>query len=646
VPYTRRMSIPATVLHSSAVAIAIAAAACSPRRSNQAEPSAAVPVLASAPASTQTFADRDPDWAFADPARRSKLAAAFPAIDAAVEEERASQGVQGLVIGIVIDGELAHAQGFGVRDLATQAKPDADTVYRIGSVTKTFTALTILGLRDRGMLSLDDPLARWIPEAARLVYGSHDAPPITLRYMLAHASGLPWQGTFDVTQAPSEQTITASLVGLPLENAPGVVVYSNLGFSLLGIVAGRARHATYHDVVAELVLQPLGMTSTFWDRDAVPAGRLATSYDFDRAAPKPRDPYRIGAADGSGGMYSSVRDLARYVSFELAAYPPRNDADSGPIRRATVRESHTFGVVDHSGLSFAAAPAHGERIASYFGASWAAGWGVLQTCDFDDLISKGGAIDSYQADVQLVPSRGVGVIVLTNFSQADLRPITYRVFDQLLRLGALARRVRNPSPAFAAALAKFLAVYNHWDDVSYQAMLDPHRSAIPSEHDEIAGYLQLHGTCTAFSPVEVIAPLKARFAMQCERGSFELAVTLAADSGLIVNFVGTSRDVSPPPELRTAAAALASLVGHWVGDTYMRHLAHTPAPRAKIVLDFANLHDVHGSCSISSFVHDGTDWRAELACERGGGLVLELAARSDGTVTRYRFRAPPGCPTR
>jgi CubicO group peptidase (beta-lactamase class C family) len=629
-----------------AVAVAIAAGACNSRRSTE----AAAPAAASVAPVIQTFADGEPGWAFVDPARRSKLAAAFPAIDAAVEDERTSQGVQGLAIGIVIDGELAHAQGFGVRDLANQAKPDADTVYRIGSITKTFTALAILGLRDRGTLSLDDPLARWIPEASRLVYGSHDVPPITLRSMLSHASGLPWQGTYDVTKAPSEQTITASLAGLPLENAPGAVVYSNLGFVLLGIVAGRARQASYHDVISELVLRPLGMTSTFWDRDAVPAGRLATSYDFDRAAPKPRDPYRIGAADPSGGMYSSVRDLARYVAFQLAAYPPRHGAETGPIRRATVRESHTFGVRDRSSLQFATAPARGERVASYIGESWAAGWGVVQTCDFDDLISKGGAIDSYRADVELVPSRGVGVIVLSNFigssNNADVRRVSGRIFDQLLRTGALARRVRKPAPAFAAAMSKLLAVYHQWDDAGYKAMLDPRRPAIPAERDELAGYHQLHGKCTAFSPVEVTAPLQARFAMQCERGSFELAVALSADSGLITGFTGTSRDVAPPPELRAAATAIASLVGTWRGDTYTRYLARTTAPRDQPERELANLRDAHGSCTAASFVHEGIDWRAELACERGGGLVLELAVRPDGTVASYRFRAPPGCPTR
>src|SRR4051794_21186265 len=103
------------------------------------------PVLASAPAQAhaleQVFAPAAPAPAFTDLDRRAKLAAAFPAIEKALEEERTQQGVPGVAVGIVIDGELAYAKGFGVVDPATKAVPDADTVYRIGSITKSFTGL-------------------------------------------------------------------------------------------------------------------------------------------------------------------------------------------------------------------------------------------------------------------------------------------------------------------------------------------------------------------------------------------------------------------------------------------------------------------------------------------------------------------------
>ncbi|HEY6039787.1 MAG TPA: serine hydrolase domain-containing protein, partial [Kofleriaceae bacterium] len=141
------------------------------------------PPASSPPQPEQLFAPAAPPPAFADPARRAKLAAAFTAIDKALEQERVAQGLPGVAVGIVIDGELAYAKGFGVVDPATKTVPDADTVYRIGSISKSFTGLALLSLRDDGVLALEDPLARWIPEAAKIVYPTRDERPITLHQL-------------------------------------------------------------------------------------------------------------------------------------------------------------------------------------------------------------------------------------------------------------------------------------------------------------------------------------------------------------------------------------------------------------------------------------------------------------------------------
>ena len=217
----------------------------------KASPAAVVPAA-------QRFADADPGYAFADPRRRQKLEAAFPAIDAAVEAERIKQGIPGFAIAIVIDGDVAYGKGFGVADLETKTAADADTVYRIGSITKSFTGLALLALRDEGALGIDDPLVKWIPEAAGLVYPSRDAAPITLRQILMHRSGLPRMGTFEPETGPTEDVIVQSLANLPLELIPGErFSYSNLGFGLAGIVARRAARASFHDVIGKLYEIPV-----------------------------------------------------------------------------------------------------------------------------------------------------------------------------------------------------------------------------------------------------------------------------------------------------------------------------------------------------------------------------------------------------
>jgi CubicO group peptidase (beta-lactamase class C family) len=182
------------------------------------QPAAPAPVTI-----TQYYAPDPTEYVFTDPDRTKKLASAFPAIDKLGQEAVTIHSVPGVSIGVVVDGQLVYANGFGVADGQARVPPDQDTQYRLGSLTKSFTALAVLSLRDQGVLSLDDPLARWLPEAAGLVYPTRDAAPITLRQVLTHTSGLPRDGQFRRNREPSEQEIVASLQGLELENPPGAV---------------------------------------------------------------------------------------------------------------------------------------------------------------------------------------------------------------------------------------------------------------------------------------------------------------------------------------------------------------------------------------------------------------------------------------
>ena len=128
---------------------------------------------------------------FTDPRRREKLAQAFPAIDRNVADFLSRERVPGAAWGVVIDGELVHVGVSGLRDVANGAPVRPDSVFRIASMTKSFTAMAILQLRDAGKLSLDDPVEKYLPELRRLEYPTDDSPRITLRHLLTHAEGFP-----------------------------------------------------------------------------------------------------------------------------------------------------------------------------------------------------------------------------------------------------------------------------------------------------------------------------------------------------------------------------------------------------------------------------------------------------------------------
>ena len=109
---------------------------------------------------------------------------------------------------------------------------------------------------------------------------------------------------------------------------------------MLGLLVGRVVGVPFRDFVTRELLRPLSMNASVWDESAVAPDKLARAYAKHGDSPAPVDHWRLGASEGSGGMYSSVADLARFVAFELSAMPPRNSADPGPVTRAAVRESY------------------------------------------------------------------------------------------------------------------------------------------------------------------------------------------------------------------------------------------------------------------------------------------------------------------
>src|SRR5438067_4197275 len=144
----------------------------------------------------------------------------FADVDKLFQDFASANHVPGAAWGIVIDGRLVHTGAAGYRDLETKSAPNADTVFRIASMTKSFTAMSILELRDEGKLSLDDPAERYVPELTSLTYPTSDAPKITVRHLLSHAEGFPEDNPWGDRQlADSEDQLTAKLrAGIPFSN--------------------------------------------------------------------------------------------------------------------------------------------------------------------------------------------------------------------------------------------------------------------------------------------------------------------------------------------------------------------------------------------------------------------------------------------
>ena len=193
------------------------------------------------------------------------LTAALAEVDRLVNGFMAQNHVPGAAWGVIVDGKLAHTGTAGFRDLDSKSPVAADSVFRIASMTKSFTAMSILKLRDEGKLSLDDPAERYVPELKGLAYPTSDSPRITVRHLLSHAEGFPEDNPWgDRHLADSEDELSAMLRGgIPFSNAPGIAYeYSNYGFAILGRIVSNVSGAKYPDYVSANILKPLGMTST------------------------------------------------------------------------------------------------------------------------------------------------------------------------------------------------------------------------------------------------------------------------------------------------------------------------------------------------------------------------------------------------
>ena len=188
------------------------------------------------------------------PRRVAKLQSAMPEIDRLFRAYATDKKIPGMIWGVVIDGQVAHLGSSGVRDRASQAPVTPDTAFRIASMTKSFTALAVLKLRDDGRLSLEDPVSRWIPEFARMERPTRDTPPLTIRQLLSHSAGFPEDNPWGDQQLSATDAMMDDWLakGIPFSTPPGTrYEYSNYAFGLLGRIVTKASGVPYERYVQD-----------------------------------------------------------------------------------------------------------------------------------------------------------------------------------------------------------------------------------------------------------------------------------------------------------------------------------------------------------------------------------------------------------
>jgi CubicO group peptidase (beta-lactamase class C family) len=460
---------------------------------------------------------------FTDPERRAKLESAFPKLDRIFEEFQRRRNAPGLVYGVVIDGQLAHVRAMGLRNRATGEPVTIDTVFRIASMTKSFTALAVLKLRDEGRLSLDDPVSRWIPEIGKLNYPTRDSPPIRVRDLMTHTAGFPEDNPWGDRQlAIPEATFTQWLrKGIPFSTPPGTAYeYSNYGFALLGRIVERVSGAPYRDYLEKRILAPLGMKNSTLEPSAVPERLRAMGYRLSNGQYSEEPSLAHGAFGAMGGLLTNAPDLARYVAFQLSAFPARDEEDRGPVKRSSLREMQQawrWNELTVEGADRAVVRGYGYGLA------------VLRDRRFAHMVGHGGGLPGFGSYMLWLPEYGVGVFAMANVTYAAPFVAAREALNALDATGGLVPRKLSPAPVLTETRDRIFGLWQRWEDgaadefAADNLYLDRPKAERRSEMEKLKAEV---GTCRA-GEVNPENALRGSFRLDCENGGVRVTFTLA-----------------------------------------------------------------------------------------------------------------------
>lgn len=335
--------------------------------------------------------------------------------------------VPGAAVGI-LDGEREYTAGFGVTSVENPLPVDADTLFQIGSITKTVTATAAMRLVEQGKLDLDTPLAASLPD---LRLADPDVTRhVTLRHLFNHTGG--WLGDFFDDSGPGENALESAvrrMEKLPQITPFGEVFsYNNAGFYIAGRMIEVASGKPYESAVKELLLEPLGMDRSFYFAEEAISYRVACGhnaiYDIpgqdpatpNLEAPKVSRPWGLARASNSlGGLNSTIHNLLRYARFQ--AGDGKAPFGTRLLEKSSLEDMHTPSVT----------AGFGESV----GISW-----FLHEVQGTKIIRHGGATNGQQATFQVAPSRKFAVVFLTNSDRGNemYTPLARWAFEHYLGL--------------------------------------------------------------------------------------------------------------------------------------------------------------------------------------------------------------------
>src|SRR3989344_3387169 len=321
-------------------------------------------------------------------------------LDAVVQQALQDFNIPGLALGIVVDGHVVLAKGYGFREMELKQSVTPNTVFAIGSCTKAFTTFAMGILMEEGKLNWDQPVLDILPEFR--VWDQHATENLTLRDLITHRSGLPRHDYMWNNSSFSREELLKRLRYLePACDIRERYNYNNLMYMTAGLAMERVAKKNWEEIVSEKILKPLEMNSTsFFIADVQKMSDFAFPH-FERNGQLKRVPFRDFSKIGPGGsVNSNVNDLMHWLQMLLASGVYKNTALVSP---AMIQEIEAPSVIV-SGY-----PDNKEAILSAYGLGWR-----ISSYRGHYHLSHDGGVDGFTASVSLLPQDKIGVVLLVN----------------------------------------------------------------------------------------------------------------------------------------------------------------------------------------------------------------------------------------
>ncbi len=349
-------------------------------------------------------------------ARDPRVASALEYLGVWLEAQRAYGQIPGVSASIVHDQELVWSGGFGYADLARKAPAAPGTIYSICSISKLFTSIAVMQLRDAGKLRLDDPVAKHLPWFT-IQKTAPEGAEITIEGLLTHASGLPRESDYPYWTGPDfpfpthDQIVARISKQRTLYPAETYFQYSNLGLTLAGEIVAAASGMPYDEYVRRNILDPLGLTSTTSEMPESQRGaRLAAGYGCmtrDGARPALAFFQARGIAPAAG-FASTAEDLARFAEWQFRLL---DTGRTEVLKANTLREMYRVHWVDPD-----------------FETMWGLGFEVMKS-DGKAFVGHGGACPGYRTGIHLEPDERVATVFMSNALGVDSQGFAQRMYD-------------------------------------------------------------------------------------------------------------------------------------------------------------------------------------------------------------------------